>query len=157
MKKILMASALLLSINAFAGDLPDAAMTPGATNPDVTQATINDTICKSGWTKTIRPNNAYFTRLKHYQMAQMKLEGNPSDYEEDHLISLELGGAPKDPKNLWPQKWYTDSGWGAHKKDVIETRLKRLVCTHQLTLEEAQKAVAEDWIAAYKKYVPAKK
>jgi len=26
----------------------------------------------------------------------------PSHYEEDHLISLELGGNPRDPKNLWP-------------------------------------------------------
>jgi hypothetical protein len=36
-------------------------------------------------------------------MHDMGLVGNPKDYEEDHLISLELGGAPRDPKNLWPQ------------------------------------------------------
>jgi hypothetical protein len=34
---------------------PDPSLHPGATNPDVTQESINSTICKSGFTKTIRP------------------------------------------------------------------------------------------------------
>ncbi len=28
---------------------------------------------------------------------------NPAHYQEDHLVPLELGGAPRDPRNLWPQ------------------------------------------------------
>ena len=31
--------------------------------------------------------------------------GSPSDYQEDHLISLELGGNPTDPRNLWPEPY----------------------------------------------------
>jgi len=85
-------------------------------------------------------------------MKDLGLTGNPRDYEEDHLISLELGGHPSDPKNLWPQAWNGD--WGAHKKDVIETKLKTLVCKGTITLKEAQDAISTDWVAAYNKYVP---
>lgn len=51
--------AALLSFPAWAGDLPDPQLTPGVTNPDVTQATIDKTICVPGWTKTIRPPASY--------------------------------------------------------------------------------------------------
>ena len=154
MKKILLIASLL-SVTAFAGELPDGKVTPGVTNPAVTQSTINKTICVSGWTKTIRPSVSYTNKLKKQQMAAAGLPGDPSDYEEDHLISIELGGHPTDPKNLWPEEW--DGDWGAHRKDVIETRLKRMVCAGQITLAEAQHAIATDWIAAYKQYVPRKK
>jgi hypothetical protein len=33
----------------------DASCTPGAFDPDVTQSTIDQTICVSGWTATVRP------------------------------------------------------------------------------------------------------
>jgi hypothetical protein len=153
MKKILLIASLL-SATAFAADLPDPVRTPGVTNPDVTQANINKTICVPHWTETIRPPVSYTNKLKLKQMKELGLTGHPLDYEEDHLISLQLGGHPKDPKNLWPQEW--DADWGAHRKDVIETRLKRMVCTGQITLAEAQHAIATDWVATYKKYIPIK-
>ena len=124
---------------------------PGALNPDVTPNNIGQTICVSGWTKTIRPPASYTNKLKRQQMAAMGLTGSPRLYEEDHLISLEIGGNPTDPNNLWPQKW--DGQFGAHRKDVIETRLKRLVCNGTLTLDQAQTAIRTDWVAAYVTYV----
>jgi len=40
------------------------------------------------------------------QLAAMKTKNKmPSHYEEDHFISLEVGGHPKDPKNLWPEMY----------------------------------------------------
>jgi hypothetical protein len=72
-----------------------------------------------------------------------------SAYEEDHLISLQLGGDPKDPKNLFPQPY---AGNNARKKDVVETALKRLVCSGNIKLKDAQKAIL-NWPVAYKKYV----
>lgn len=123
----------------------------GATNPDVTQANIHDTVCKSGWTATIRPPASYTDKLKLQQMAARGLPGKPADYEEDHFISLEIGGHPTDPNNLWPEPWLGE--WGAHRKDVIETRLKRLVCAGTITLAEAQNAVRMGWQAAYLKYI----
>jgi hypothetical protein len=90
--------------------------TPGARYSKVTQATISTTICKSGWTKTIRPPASYTNALKKTQLAQWHYaDQNPSRYEEDHLISLELGGAPRSKKNLWPEPWAQ-----AHKSDPRE-------------------------------------
>jgi hypothetical protein len=155
MKAMIVATILFVSISAFAGDLPDSNRTPGSANPMVTQANIQDTICKHGWTKIIRPPVSYTNKLKKKQMAELNLSGKPSDYEEDHLISLELGGNPTDPKNLWPQLWSGE--WGAHKKDVIETYLKRQVCKNNMPLADAQHWIATDWIATYKQFIKPKK
>lgn len=145
----------VLCINyVFAGDLPDSSITPGALNPNVTQETIDQTICVPGWTKTIRPSSWYTNKIKKQQMTDQRLPGEMREYEEDHLISLQLGGHPTDIKNLWPQFWLGE--WGAHRKDVIETYLKRLVCNRTITLKEAQDAIAIDWISAYKKYIALK-
>ena len=56
-------------------------------------------------------------------------------------------GALLDPdllKALQPGMWGTD-------KDVLETRFKRLVCDSPS--RRAEKAIATNWVAAYKKYV----
>src|SRR5256885_9038407 len=72
--------------------------TPGVFNPDVTQSTIGSTICVSGWTATIRPPSSYTTNLKNQQKIIYGEADIPnSDLEEDHLVPLELGGAPRDP------------------------------------------------------------
>jgi len=76
-----------------------------------------------------------------------------ANYEEDHLISLQLGGNPTDPRNLWPEPYV---GANARKKDVVETGLKRLVCAGKMSLVDAQKAISTDWVAAFNKYtIPA--
>ena len=134
--------------------LPDGMRTSGATNPDVSQFNIKQTICKPGWTKTIRPPSSYTTGLKRQQIGEYGYRNKRlASYEEDHLISLELGGAPQDPENLWPQAYAGKCG--AHVKDSIETTLKRLVCSAKppLTLVEAQQMIARDWVAAYNQYV----
>jgi hypothetical protein len=133
----------------------DKKATPGALNKNVTQANIATTVCKSGWTATIRPTVTYTNKLKDTQLATtyksyVAIWGpKPSAYEEDHLISLQLGGDPSDPKNLWPEPY---AGIGARKKDVVETALKRMVCAGTIKLADAQKAIL-DWPSAYKKYV----
>lgn len=133
--------------------------TPGVINPAVTQANIKDNICKSGWTSTIRPSSSYTNKLKATQLTTtyasfVKLYGaDLSLYEEDHLISLQLGGHPTDSKNLFPQPY---SGNNAKKKDVVETKLKRLVCDGTITLKTAQTSIAKNWVLAYNKYVTTK-
>ena len=71
-------------------------------------------------------------------------------YQLDYLITPELGGAP-DPRNLWPQR-YASRVWNAHVKDELERLLPTLVCDRQIRLEAAQREIARDWIAAYRKY-----
>lgn len=123
--------------------LPDAACTPGATNPHVTQATIARTICRSGWTATVRPPASYTNALKREQMAAYGDQGSPSGYVEDHLIPLELGGAPSDPRNLWPEP-----GASPNPKDRVENALNDKVCTGRIPLADAQREIATDWITA---------
>lgn len=156
MRTSLLLSLLVLAAAAHAAPsgLPDAATTPGAANPLVTQANISRTICVPNWTKTVRPPATYTNRLKLAQLRDGPYKAassvNPRLYEEDHLISIELGGHPRDPKNLWPQLW--DGAAGAHTKDVLENRLHRLVCARKVTLDEAQKCIASDWQACAKRY-----
>ena len=131
-------------------------VTPGVLNKNVMQTNIATTICKSGWTATIRPTVTYTNNLKAEQLkttykSYVAIWGpEMSAYEEDHLISLQLGGDPKDPKNLFPQPY---AGNNARKKDIVETALKRLVCAGTMKLSDAQKLISTDWAAAYKKYV----
>ena len=86
----------------------------------------------------------------------------PSHYEEDHFISLELGGHPRDPKNLWPEMWGTPATpitskgpfpphlVGAKSKDAVENALHKEVCAGALTLKEAQNIISTDWFKYYR-------
>jgi hypothetical protein len=116
--------------------LPDPMITPGRLNPKVRQSTIKKTICKSGWTKKIRPPVSYTNALKITQMVLYEETGSPSEYEEDHFIPLELGGAPKNPKNLWPEPRLQSK-----LSDPLETQLKRKVCKGVMKLQKARAAI----------------
>jgi hypothetical protein len=112
-------------------------LTPGSLNPDVTQATIRTTICVHGWTRTIRPPTSYTSPLKLEQMLAYGVAGDPARFQEDHLISLELGGHPTDPRNLWPEPYPRASA-----VDRIENELNASVCSGRMSLAEAQRREA---------------
>ncbi|MEY9887092.1 hypothetical protein ABIA31_000718 [Catenulispora sp. MAP5-51] len=134
--------------------LPDPVCTPGTLNPDVTQDTIDSTICVSGWTATVRPPTSYTNALKVKQIAEYGYsDTSTSDYEEDHFIPLELGGAPRDPQNLWPEPHYSSdsSGNTSYTKDQVENKLKKAVCDGSAGLSDAQNAIATDWTTALAK------
>ena len=147
---VLLMTLFVLNV-AYAGDLPDPKVTPGYLNPAVTQATISKTICVSGYTATIRPTASYTTKLKLKQLraGPYKSDLGAASVEEDHLISLEIGGHPTDERNLWPQHW--SEPMGAKQKDHLENTLKKMVCAKQITLADAQHMISTDWVAAYKK------
>ncbi len=171
---------------------PDLVRTPGAANPQVTQQNIKDSICNRQWsTKQIRPPAEYTSKLKRKQLreygdtvhqARAQLV-NPSTgkvdttrcvahsdnmacYEEDHLISLEDGGDPTDPRNLWPEAYNTRVGgviMGVRQKDVVEGFIHDEICygipnskrssyvpaTTSVTLKRGQEILAGDWYACY--------
>ena len=116
--------------------LPDKKRTPGALNPKVRQSTIKKTICKNGWTTKIRPPVSYTNALEIKQMVLYEETGSPSEYEEDHFIPLELGGAPKNPKNLWPEPHSQSK-----LSDPLETQLKRKVCKGVMKLAKARATI----------------
>jgi hypothetical protein len=145
-----------ITVNAAGAVLPNHSRTPGAVNPSVSQANIGRTICVSGWTATIRPDSSYTTELKVQQLASgymYKGDTAKGDYEDDHLISLELGGAPAAETNLWPEPY--NSPEGARVKDVVENKLHSLVCDHAISLATAQRAIATNWWVAYQTCVGA--
>ncbi|MDE2261891.1 MAG: hypothetical protein KGL45_05160 [Gammaproteobacteria bacterium] len=134
--------------------LPKRHLTPGAINPAVTQGNIRETICVRGYTKSIRPPEKYTEALKRRGIHQYGYtDYRVRDYEEDHLVSLELGGSPTNPHNLWPEPHHVIGGWGSFAKDRLENRLHTLVCRGRVPLAQAQRDIANDWIAAYKRYV----
>jgi len=132
---VLAATALVLFSRERAAHpvVADPVRTPGMLNPDVTQATLATTICQEGWTRTVRPPTEYTNDLKRRQMRAYGETGSPSDYQEDHLISLELGGHPTDPRNLWPEPYPR-----AADVDQVENELNDKVCSGELTLAQAQ-------------------
>lgn len=75
---------------------------------------------------------------------------SPGSYEVDFLIPPTLGGA-LDRQNLWPQP-YRAGLWNSRVKDALEDHLVSLVCEGRLDLATAQRAMAEDWIASYKRF-----
>jgi hypothetical protein len=125
-----------------ASGLPPAS-TPGVTNTAVTQANIGSTICAKGWTATVRPPASYTTNLKRRQMAALGLAGPLSVYEMDHRVPLEIAGAPRDERNLWPEPW--NGPTGAHAKDAIEDKVHADICSGRLTLAQGQAIFLGNW------------
>lgn len=72
---------------------PDPRCTPGALNPAVSEATIGSTICRKGWTATVRPPEWVTEPEKRASMAAYGNREPLSSVELDHDVPLALGGA----------------------------------------------------------------
>ena len=121
--------------------LPNRTLTPGAT----LQVAVDD-IRVPGYTKKVRnvPQDVKDKVYAEYGITHRA----PREYEVDHLISLELGGS-NSVLNLWPQSYLTQP-WNAHVKDRLENKLHAMVVSGQISLPDAQRMIATNWIAAYK-------
>jgi len=69
----------------------------------VSQNNLDSTICRSGYTKTVRPPESRTGAFKKKIMVAYREPGVLGDYELDQLVSLELGGS-NDAGNLWPER-----------------------------------------------------
>lgn len=127
------------------GQLPDPRCTPGSIDPAVTQANLRSTICRHGYTKTVRPPESQTGRFKFGIAYPAYSDPHTERTELDHLVSLELGGS-NDATNLWPEYPATPN-----PKDKIENALNRAVCSGRVTLAAAQDAIASDWTNAESK------
>lgn len=120
------------------GPLPDSSCTPGAIFP----AASTTQICRSGYASSVR-NVTQAVKDQIYQEYGIATH-KPGEYEIDHLISLELGGS-NDIKNLWPESY--QGKYNAHVKDNVENMLHTKVCDGTLSLSDAQKAIAANWVS----------
>ena len=158
MKRMLVSLALLAALASLAllvalaspafadsGSMPDPVLTPGAI-----RTTDVGEICSTS-TRELR----HWSRDRDDRiMLEYGLPvGSHPTYEVDHLLSLNLGGADDD-RNLWPEpRRSIEPIWNAEAKDRLEWRLHDMVCSGQVDLAEAQKAMISDWTAAYQKYM----
>jgi hypothetical protein len=128
------------------------AVTNALLNPDVTPATQGQTICSSGYTKTVRPSTSFTNGIKKRLLREqgMDFEAEKGGYELHHIVPLALGGHPRNLHNLTLQPW--EGPDGAKRKDRLEVKLQCLVCSGDVELHEAQDAIWSDWKAAYAVY-----
>jgi hypothetical protein len=123
------------------GMLPDPSCTPGSVDPAVTQANIGSTICRSGYTETVRPPESQTEQFK-LSVAEPAYGQSGVSGELDHLVPLELGGS-NDATNLW-----VEAGSIPNPKDAVEDALNREVCDGTLSLRAAQREIARNWLTA---------
>ena len=126
--------------------MPEEALTT-----EVQQDTIQQTICVSGYTASVRPSTTYTNGVKLKLLREQGLPASAAkEFELDHRIPLALGGHPRNLQNLVLQTWEGKNG--AKVKDRLERRLQQLVCAGKLLLDDARRAIYLDWSYAYRYY-----
>jgi hypothetical protein len=124
--------------------LLDRRCTPGAIQHGVSLATV----CSYGYSRRVRPPESYTEPRKLRQVRAYGLPGRVRDYEEDHLVALSVGGAPRDPVNLWPEP--RRGPYNAVEKDQLETWAARMACAGRLPLARLQHDMASNWTALFR-------
>jgi hypothetical protein len=121
---------------------PQSSLTPGDT-----VLTSRDNICRSNLENDPAPVPASLREavFEEYGMTHVRAQ----DYELDYLITPKLGGATS-LRNLWPEPY--SAKWNARVKDQLEDRLHAMVCRGDIDIATAQREIATDWVAAYRKY-----
>jgi hypothetical protein len=120
--------------------LPDHRLTPGATVPGVSVSQV----CIVGYSRTVRDVPITLKREVYRRYGLVYVKGTR---EVDHLIPLSIGGSNA-IENLWPEDFAGE--WNARVKDDLEYRLHNMVCRGELSLQDAQRMIAANWIEAYK-------
>lgn len=122
--------------------LPDPTCTPGAISPAVRQSNLTATICRAGYTGSLRPSADITTPEKRGNAQSYDYRGDLAGAEYDYVVPLELGGDPNDARNLWIHPA------GQNGRTDVGRRLNALVCGGGMTLAAAQEAIAHDWTTA---------
>ena len=130
---------------------PNNKATPGVANPKVTQRNIKRTICSDTWVKSQRPSAKYLDEQKARQLKGGKYGStDPTIFEEDHRIPIEVGGHPRDPKNLWPES--TTVRWNAFVKNKLETYVQTEICAGHMKLADGRAIFQRDWTDVFRLY-----
>jgi hypothetical protein len=113
--------------------IPALALAASLLNPAVHPDTIAQTICRPGYTKTVRPSTSY---VRIWKRLNLRAGVDPRSVVADHRVPLSLAGSPYAP-NLQLQ-----TKAEAHRKDVLENRYHALVCSGRMDLRTAQERMA---------------
>jgi hypothetical protein len=141
-----------------------------ATNPVVTDANVQQTICNPNWTRGLRPPATLTEEWKREILAAYHLPGSLRDYEGDHRMpEADLGGDPGAylQGGQWvvttqvvtlpsgavvPANFADESPASPNPKDHDETALHDQVCAGHLTLTAARTQLRDRWLQAYPGY-----
>jgi hypothetical protein len=130
-------------LSMYARMLPDPSFTPGSTR----EVALAD-ICSADREEVVRTVPG---PLQQKVFQEYGIRGVPAtEFEVDYLITPGLGGAD-DVRNLWPEP-HSNTVWNSYVKDQLEDHLHRMVCEGKISLNDAQRDIASNWIVAYKKY-----
>jgi len=125
--------------------LPDVSCTPGAVTSGVTQANMRSTICKTGWTATVRAPESETGPVKKTAITTYgETALSSTAIELDHLVPLELGGS-NDVSNLWPEPSDLPGQGFRNTKDNVENDMRKAVCAGKVSLNAAQTAISNNW------------
>lgn len=139
--------------------LPDRSLSPGvASVSDVTR------LCPhvDPALEAARPDSR--EKAAVYRAYGLSYPQAPGKYELDHVVPIELGGAPDDPQNMYPEpndtpdpamiaRYHLNPAFIHNSKDIVEDVLHADVCSFKVPLAVAAQAMATDWRAAYVRYV----
>ncbi|MGC1106423.1 MAG: hypothetical protein WA876_07780 [Candidatus Acidiferrales bacterium] len=133
----------LAQSTVYAAALPNPILTPGSTHV-VSLANM----CSSEHDEVI---SKVSDAVRQQVFREYGIAGAPpGGYEIDYLVTPGLGGSDN-IRNLWPEP-HKQTIWNSYVKDQLEDHLHSLVCSGQVGLATAQRDIATDWIAAYRKY-----
>lgn len=126
------------------GANPDQRCSPGAYYNRLTRAVLCSTRFSTGSVRNVSPATKRAVEIA-YGLP-------PRDYgrsfEIDHVVPLEVGGSNA-IANLFPERLTARPGYRV--KDRLENKLHTLVCSGSITLRNAQRQIAENWQALYRK------
>ena len=102
-------------------------------------------VCESGYARKTRNVS---TKLKNEIKDSYKIPPvYRNNFTIDHFIPLSLGGT-NDARNLWPQP-IIGLKYGSNEKAKADTWLFNQVCEGDMSLEEAQNRILEDWVLVF--------
>jgi hypothetical protein len=101
------------------------------------------------------PPRDFTSALKRRQLGAWvaTLAGRCGRKRKTTLFRSNLAERRRISANLWPEPRHPADGWGANRKDQLERMLRGLVRAGRLPIGFAQRSIARDWVAAYRKFV----
>ncbi len=114
----------------------------------VTQQSVGETICRTGYADTVAPPFGELMAHKNRLLAERGIEAdNGTAFAIDRRVPVVLGGSPNAPANLDLLPWAGQQG--ERRKARAAVMLKRCVCEGKLSLAEAQAAIVGNWSVVY--------
>ncbi|WP_345814785.1 hypothetical protein AAGS40_21345 [Paraburkholderia sp. PREW-6R] len=124
------------------------AQSAGMLDKRVTQQSVSETICRSGYADSVAPPFSHVMAQKDRMLAARGIDADEAaDFALDRRVPIVLGGAPDASANLGLLPWAGKQG--ERRKARAAVMLRRCVCEGKLSLADAQAAIVGNWSVVY--------